>query len=405
MADKRRVTDLAVFGGMPSFQESVRVGRPNIGDRARLIARIQESLDTRWLTNDGPYVRQLEREVVALTGVKHCIAVCNATVGLEIAIRATGMHGAVIVPSFTFVASPHALQWLGIRPVFADVDPDRHTLDPAAVERAIGPGVTGILGVHLWGRACDTEGLEAVARRHRLRLVYDAAHAFGCSHRGRMVGNFGSAEVFSFHATKFVNSFEGGAVVTNDDAVGAAARMMRNFGLAEPDVTQYVGTNGKMSEIAAAMGLTSLEALDEIVKVNQRNHRAYGDGLAGLHGVRVIGYDDSERCNFQYVVTEIDGDRAGLTRDELQQVLAEENVVARRYFSPGCHRMEPYRSQGPAVTLPNTEHLADRVLCFPTGTAVDEEAVGAICSVVRTALAGAVEVRARLRQRAAAPSR
>jgi dTDP-4-amino-4,6-dideoxygalactose transaminase len=367
-----------------------------------LLERLRVALDTRWLSNDGPYVRQLEREITSLIGVRHCIAVCNATVGLEIAIRATGMRGAVVVPSFTFVASPHALEWVGIRPVFADVDPDRHTLDPAAVERAIGPDVTGILAVHLWGRACDTEGLEAVARRHRLRLIYDAAHAFGCSHGGRMVGNFGSAEVFSFHATKFVNSFEGGAIVTNDDEVATTARRMRNFGFAEPDLTRDVGTNGKMSEVSAAMGLTSLEALDEIVKVNFRNHRAYAEGLAGLAGVKVIRYDESERCNFQYVVTEIDSETAGLTRDEIQGVLAAENVVARRYFSPGCHRMEPYRSRGRVANLPNTERLADRVLCFPTGTAVDEEMVGTICRLVRTALARAPEVRVRLRERAAA---
>ena len=219
---KAALEDLAIFGGSPAFAELLHVGRPNIGDRGRLLERIHDLLDRRWLTNNGPYVLEFERQLCQLTGAPHCIVTCNGTVALEIAIRAAGMSQEVIVPAFTFVATAHALQWQGITPVFCDVDPSTHNLDPESVERSITPRTTGILGVHLWGRACRVDELAEIARRHGLKLLFDAAHALGCTHRGRMVGGFGDAEVFSFHATKFVNSFEGGAIVTADDGAGGS---------------------------------------------------------------------------------------------------------------------------------------------------------------------------------------
>jgi dTDP-4-amino-4,6-dideoxygalactose transaminase len=207
------------LGGAPAFSEKLYVGRPNIGERNRLFARIEDMLDRRWLTNGGQYEQEFEQRICDLIGVKHCIAMCNATVALEIAIRALGMSGEVIVPAFTFVATAHALQWQEITPVFADVNPQTHNIDPRAVERMLTPRTTGIIGVHLWGQPCAVDALAELAARHRLHLLYDAAHAFGCAHHGRMIGNFGDAEVYSFHATKFFNTFEGGAVVTNNDAL------------------------------------------------------------------------------------------------------------------------------------------------------------------------------------------
>jgi dTDP-4-amino-4,6-dideoxygalactose transaminase len=399
LTSKKDISDLASFGGEPAFAEVVRVGRPNLGDRGRFLERLNHALDTRSLTNDGPYVRELERNISSLTGAKHCIAVCNATVGLEIAIRASGLSGEVIIPSFTFVATAHALQWQRIHPVFADVDLATHTLDPGSVERQITSRTTGILGVHLWGRACDIDGLTAVAERHRLSLLFDAAHAFGSSYRKQMIGNFGRAEVFSFHATKFINSFEGGAIATNDDDLASKARLMRNFGFANPDETLYEGTNGKMSEVSAAMGLTSLESLDDIVAINRDNHRSYSEGLGEIDGLRVVPFADEERHNYQYVVTEIEERPDRLTRDQLLQVLLAENVMTRRYFYPGCHRLQPYGASTEVdPNLPNTEQLSRTVLCFPTGTAVDAEAVGRISEIVRLAITRGTEIKERLQQ-------
>ena len=236
----------------------------------------------------------------------------------------------------------------------------------------ITPRTSGIIGVHTWGRPCDIDALEAIARRRNLQLLFDAAHAFGCSYRGKAIGGFGRCEVFSFHATKFFNTFEGGAVVTNDDALAAKMRLMRNFGFSGNDNVIYIGTNGKMTEVCAAMGLTSLESVAEFMAVNRRNHLAYSRGLSGIPGVSLMPYDETETANWQYIVLEVEEGRTGLTRDELVEVLTAENVLARRYFFPGCHRMEPYRSYFPhaALVLPETEKLCRRVMVLPNGTSV-----------------------------------
>jgi dTDP-4-amino-4,6-dideoxygalactose transaminase len=356
---KHKHTDLAIFGGQPAFKEMLHVGRPNIGNRESLLARVNDILDHRWLTNRGIYVREFEQRIADFLGVKHCIAMCNGTVALEIAVRALGMKGEVIVPSFTFIATAHCLQWQEITPVFCDIDADTYTIDPTSLERLITPRTTGIIGVHLWGRSCDVEGLESIARKHNLTLLFDASHAFGCSHRGKLIGGLGDAEVFSFHATKFVNTLEGGAVTTNDDTLAEKMRLMKNFGFAGLDNVIYLGTNGKMNEVSAAMGLCSLEALEEFIDCNRRNYHAYRENLTGVPGLGLRTYDEREANNFQYIVIEVDADKAGISRDELVVILHKENIRARRYFYPGCHRMEPYRSYYPnaGLLLPETRLL------------------------------------------------
>src|ERR1039458_8609013 len=251
------------------FPSPLHVGRPNQGNRQRLIERINDMLDRNWLTNNGPFVQEFEKRVAEYVGVKHCVAMCNATIAQEIAIRAAGLSGEVIVPAYTFIATAHSLQWQEITPVFCDLDPRTHNIDPAKVTQMITPRTTGIIGVHVWGRACDVAALTEIAGEHGLTLMFDAAHAFGCSYQGKMIGGFGLCEVFSFHATKFLNTFEGGAVVTNDDELAARIRLMKNFGFAGYDNVIYIGTNGKMPEVCAAMGLTNLESVDEFLAINQ----------------------------------------------------------------------------------------------------------------------------------------
>jgi dTDP-4-amino-4,6-dideoxygalactose transaminase len=381
---KRCVDDLAIFGGSPSFAGPLHVGAPNLGDRQRLLARINEALDRNRLTNDGPFVQELEHRIAGRLGVAHCVAMCNGTVALQIAVRACELRGEIIVPSFTFVATPHALRWLGLTPVFCDVDPVTHNIDPSQVQALITPETSAIIGVHVWGRPCDTKRLSAIADHHGLGLLFDAAHAFGCSSLGRMVGGFGDAEVFSFHATKLANSFEGGAVVTNSGELASRLRLMRNFGFADYDQVVSIGINGKMSEVAAAMGLTSLDSLDHSIEINRQNYAQYLEHLRGVPGVSAVRFDDREACNYQYVVVEIDNAAFGCTRDEVQRVLWAENILARRYFYPGCHRVEPYRSDARVSRqLPATESLCERVLCLPTGATVSAEAVEIICQIIR----------------------
>ncbi len=388
---------LAILGAPPAFAEKLHVGRPNVGSRDRFLQLVGEIFDRRWFTNNGECVREFERRLCAHLGVRHCIPVCNATVGLEVAIRALGLHGEVILPSFTFIATAHALQWQEITPVFADIDPATHNLDPAAIEPLITERTTGIIGVHLWGRACDTAALEEIAHRRGLRLLFDAAHAFGSSHLGKMIGRFGDAEVFSFHATKFLNTFEGGAIATDNDELAARIRLMINFGFNGLDRVVHIGTNAKMSEISAAMGITGLEQIDTFIGANLAHHRTCARELAGIPGLALIPLPYApDRTNAQYIILEIDAPAFGLTRDQLLAVLHADHVLARRYFFPGCHRSEPYATlyPGTAARLPATERLSERILALPTGTGVTESDVVLMCKIIRTACERAPEIRA-----------
>jgi len=395
---KAYIDNLAIFGGTPTFSEKLHVGRPNIGSRDRLLARVDDILERRWLTNNGPYVRELEHKISESMNVQHCIAMCNGTVALEIAIRAMGLSGEVIVPSMTFIATAHALQWQEIRPVFCDIDPKTYNIDPNRIEDMITPRTTGIIGVHLFGRPCDIEALTEIANRRNLKLLFDAAHAFGCSYKGHMIGSFGNAEVFSFHATKFFNTFEGGAIVTNDNALAAKIQLMKNFGFAGYDNVIYIGTNGKMSEVSAAMGLTGLESLKEFIKVNRRNYRQYKSELKDIPGIQLMPYDEREKCNYHYIIMAIDKRDTGVSRDQMIDILHAENILARRYFYPGCHNMEPYRSYFPhaKLVLPETEKLVRRVIALPTGTAIGTQEIDQICHIIRLVAEHGREVRERL---------
>jgi dTDP-4-amino-4,6-dideoxygalactose transaminase len=376
--------DLAINGASPAFAEPLHVGRPNIGDRAVFLKLVEEMLDRRWLSNNGPLVLDFERRVAEYLGVKHCIAMCNGTIALEIAIRALGLTGEVIIPSYTFIATAHALHWQGITPVFADIDPVTHNLDPEAVRRMITPRTTGIIGVHLWGRGAPVQELQSIADEHGLKLMFDAAHAFGCSYQGKMIGNFGACEVLSFHATKFFNTLEGGAVVTNDDELGDTMRLMRNFGFVDFDKVIHPGTNGKMIEVCAAMGLTNLDYIETVIAANRHNYEAYRTALSDLPGISVLSYDDRERNNYQYLVLLV-GDACPVNRDSIVAALHAERVLARKYFWPGCHEMKPYRELFPhaGLVLPNTKRVADQVIVMPTGTALPQDAVSTIAEIIR----------------------
>ena len=366
------------------FAEPLHVGRPNIGSREEFLGYVNDIFDRGWLTNNGPMVQEFERRVADFIGVKHCVAMCNGTIALEIATRALGLKGEVIMPSYTFIATAHALQWQEITPVFADIDPKTHNLDPDAVRRMITPRTTGIVGVHLWGRSAPIEALQAIADEHGLKLMFDAAHAFSCSHNGQMIGSFGECEVFSFHATKFFNTFEGGAVVTDNDDLARKMRLMKNFGFSGNDNVIYPGTNGKMTEMSAAMGLVNFNAIGKFVEENRRNHALYSKRLNALNGLSVLNYDDSEHNNYQYVVVEVQDDFP-VSRDDIVRTLQAENVLARRYFWPGCHNMLPYRAFYPhaGMLLPNTVKLANRVIVLPTGSSIGENQVEMIADIFK----------------------
>jgi dTDP-4-amino-4,6-dideoxygalactose transaminase len=376
--------DLALHGAPSAYAEPLHVGRPNIADPQAYQTLIADMLGRRWLSNNGPLVQAFEARLADYLGVGHVVAMCNGTVALEIAARALGLTGEVIVPSYSFVTTAHAVSWQGLTPVFADIDPVTHCLDPSAVRRAITPKTSGIIGVHLWGQPAAIAELEALAAAHGLQLMFDAAHAFGVSHGNRMIGSFGRCEVFSFHATKFLNSLEGGAVATNDGELAETMRLMRNFGFKGFDNVIHPGTNGKMVEACAAMGLVNLDGIDNIIAANRRNYRAYAGELSGLPGLRLFPYDESERNNWQYVVVEI-GESFGALRDDVIAAFHAENILARKYFWPGIHKMLPYRDLYPWADqmLPHTNTVAAKVIVLPTGTAISLQDIETICAVFR----------------------
>jgi dTDP-4-amino-4,6-dideoxygalactose transaminase len=390
--DKDR--EFANGSSAPPFSPPLRVGRPNVGSRETFLRLVGEMFDRGCLSNDGPLVVELEKRIAAYLGVAHCIAICNGTVALQIAIRAVGMTGEVIVPSYTFIATAQALLWQGITPVFADIDPVSHNLDPVAVRQMITPRTTGMIGVHLWGRAAPIPELETIAKEHGLHMLYDSAHAFGCSMNGKMIGGFGRAEVFSFHATKFFNTFEGGAIVTDDHQLADKVRLMRNFGFGGPADVIQAGTNGKMPEVCAAMGLANFDHLDTFIEAKWLNYQAYCHGLRCVPGVTLLPYNETERNNFQYVVIEV-GPGSAATRNEIVAALHARNVWARKYFWPGCHAMLPHGEPFPraSLALQNTILVAERVAVLPTGMNVTIEEVRSICGTIRKlATSGATSI-------------
>lgn len=379
------------MGGHPLFAQPLHVGRPNTPDKQAVLSRIEQALDRAWLTNDGPLLRELEQRLADYLQVPHCIAMSNATAALEVLARALGLSGEVVVPAFTFIATAHAFAWLDIEPVFCDVDPATHTIDVASAERAISSRTTAIVAVHLWGSACDIAALDALSARTKLPVIYDAAHALGARVGNTRVGNFGTAEVFSFHATKFFNTFEGGAVTTHDADLARRLRLLRNFGIAGYDDVAEIGTNAKLSEAHAAMGLAGIEQLDDLLNRNTATWVRYAELLRDRPGLRMLPTRDGHGSNYQYVVCEVTDD-SPLTRDQLLAVLWRENVRARRYFYPGCHLTPPYVQQKPRV-LPVTERLAETVLVLPAGAHISAAEIDGIVGLIDLALQHASELK------------
>ena len=396
---KKQLSDLACFGGRPLFNEKLYVGRPNLCSRKKLHAALDQIFDNRWLTNDGPFLRRFEERLQEYLGVQHCIAVCNATIGLQMVYRALRSSDIrrkkALMPSFTFVATAHAWEWEGGTPIFCDIDPERHLLSPADVETKLDETASLLVGVHIWGQPCQIDALETISKSRGIPLVFDSAHAFAGSWKNRRIGSFGTAEVFSFHATKFFNTFEGGAITTNDSSLAAELRHMRNFGFSGYDHVSGLGTNGKMPEISAAMGLCLLDELDTLLEANVLNFKAYRNAFRSCPGFSLLEPEDLGTSNCQYIVGVMDKNLPPTLRDRLVNILWAENILVRRYFYPGCHRSEPYASRKPIPHLPVTDDLCQRVIIFPNGTAIQPNQIQSVGECVQFLLGHADEILSR----------
>ena len=384
--NKKQITDLAILGGHPEFAHMRHVGSPNLPDKSVLLAAIQEVIDSNRLTNDGPRLREFESLVSEICGGVEIVAVSSGTSALELAIRALDLSGEVIVPSLTFVATAQAIAWLGLEPVFADVDPETMTLDPVDVERKITDRTSAVIPVHIWGHICDVAAFDRLAEKYDIKVIYDSCHALGCTRNNVPAGGFGDVETFSFHATKFVNTLEGGAIATTNHEVAMKLKAIRNFGMMAREDVEHVGTNAKMNEFSAAMGIHSIANFDKFVNHNAGNYARYREILDGVPGIRIVESRPQDSSNYQYVVGLVDRDITGISRDELIGVLRCENVDARRYFYPGCHRLDCFGGSNRFVSLPVTESILDQVIVLPTGLSMSNDCVTRLASLIRLIL-------------------
>lgn len=393
------LTSLAIMGGNPAFSKKLHVNLPNIGNRDTFTNLVNSMLDSHSFTNNGLLVQELSKKISEYLQVKHCVLTNNGTSAMLLLIKALELSGEVILPSFTFISTAHTLLWQGIRPVFSDIEQNSWNINGDHCESLITKNTTAIIATHLWGRSCDITRLKDIAERHKIHLIFDAAHAFGCTFKGGMIGHFGRAEVFSFHATKVFHTFEGGAITTNDSVLAEKLEQMRNFGFTGYDQVSRVGTNAKMTEVCAGMGLANIESIEQLILANKMVYKQYQNRLKNFKGIKLIEYNPSESNNYHYIVLEIDEEQVGLSRDEILQILHNENIIARRYFYPGTHKMEPYNSLYPQInsTLPVTNFIASRVLLLPAGSGISEAEIIKICSILDLILKNPEKLRQQLK--------
>ncbi|MDP9045500.1 MAG: aminotransferase class I/II-fold pyridoxal phosphate-dependent enzyme [Pseudomonadota bacterium] len=387
----------ALFGATPALDRPLPVGQLYFPDWDRYEASMRDIFERQYYTNHGPLAQQLEARLAERLRVRHVICVTNATIGLIMACEALELTGKVILPSFTFIATPQALSWTRLTPVFCDVDPLTHQITADRIAPLIDAEVSAILAVNLWGDACPAAPLQALADRHGLKLFFDSAHSMGCEIGGVPVGNFGALEVFSFHATKAFSSAEGGCITTNDDALAAKLRNIRSSYGAGPAVSVVKTSNGRMSEAQAAIGLLNLDTFDTALGRNRASFARYRSRLAPVPGVTLYEPRHASKTNHQYVVLEIDEARFGLSRDALLGLLKAENIVARRYFYPGSHRSVPYLDELPQFvdSLPETDRLNARLIQLPSGALVSDADIDAIAERIATAQQRAADIVAR----------
>lgn len=366
------------------FAEPIYVTRPLLPPIESLTERLREIWDAQWLTNAGHQHGLLEGAIRDYLAVPQVSLFNNGTIALLAAVRALGMRGEVITTPFTFPATPHAISWSGASPVFCDIDPVTMTLDPAKVEKLITSKTTGILAVHVYGIPCDVVALQAIAERYGLKVVYDAAHAFGTRINGVGIGNFGDASMFSFHATKLFHSAEGGALTCGSEVSRTAFEHLKNFGILNQEEVDVVGINGKMNELQAALGLTVLERVADEVRSRQAIIARYRDRLGGVKGLTLMPEPAGVESSCQYFVIRIDRLAFGCSRDVVFDQLKKYNVLARKYFHPLCTDYACYRelpSAAPGL-LPVASVVVQEVLCLPLYGTLPLTDVDTICDMI-----------------------
>jgi len=379
------VDTIALLGGSPAFSEPVPVGQlyfPSWQDYER---KFKALFDRQYYTNHGPLVSELEASLAEYLSVRHAICVTNATIGLSMVAEGLNLEGRVALPAFTFIATPQSLLWCNLQPAFCDVNPDTHHLDLDNLAWLAKRDVSALCLTNLWGGACEVDRVQQIGRDSRKPVFFDSAQAFGCATEGYMLGRFGDAEVFSFHATKVLSATEGGCITTNDNDLAERLRNIRSSYGARLPVSVKRTANGRMSEAQAAIALMSLETLDANISRNRQLHECYQRHLENIRGIKMLLPQRVEKSNYQYAVCEVDSEVFGLSRDNLHRALHAENIASRRYFKPGAHRSPPFDTLFPEFlnALSNTDHLCEITLQLPLGARVEAADVLRICERIR----------------------
>jgi dTDP-4-amino-4,6-dideoxygalactose transaminase len=396
MADKP-----AILGSTPIFNQFIPLVRPTLPPYDdRLAQQVAELFETGMFTK-GKYLREFEARMAEYLGVKYAVAVSSCTLGLLLTYHGLGLKGEVIVPSFTFMATVHPLVWVGAEPVFVDIDPHTWNVDPAKVEAAITERTTAIVAVHNFGNPAPVVELEAIARRYGLKLIFDAAHGFGSLYRGRPVGGFGNAEVFSLSPTKLLVAGEGGIVATNNDLLAEHIRVGRDYGNPGDYDSAFPGLNARLPEFNAILGLRSLEMLEENTLRRNRVAAAFRERLGQIPGLTFQHIHPEDRSSYKDFSLLVDEAAFGLTRDELALALKAENIDTRKYHDPPVHIHKAYRHLYPRYrdALPITEDVACKSLSLPIWSHMDESTVDGICTAIERIHNYADEVKAALKNR------
>lgn len=344
----------------------IYVTQPSLPPLEELIPYLEQIWENKVLTNGGPFHKQLETALCEYLGVPYISLFTNATVALITALKALDIQGEVITTPYSFVATAHSLLWNGIKPVFVDIDPKTLNLDPSKIEEAITPRTTAIMPVHVYGHPCDVDAIDAIAKCRKLKVIYDAAHAFGVQCHCGSVLNHGDLSVLSFHATKVFNTFEGGAIVCQDAETKRYIDQLKNFGFTSETTVVQTGINGKMSEFNAAVGLLQLKHIDASITRRQAIDAAYREALKDVPGIRCHNQSKCKRSNYSYFPIFVE-DNYPLTRDQLYEKMKINGVKVRRYFYPLITDFPMYRKQAEhmLINLDDAKKAAEKVLCLP----------------------------------------
>lgn len=363
------------------FEKPVTVTQPSLPDVKAYIEYVNEIWDRKWLTNNGPVHEKFKAQLKEYLNTSNIELFTNGHMALEIALKAFGLKGEVITTPFTFASTIHAIKNCNLEPVFCDIDPVTYNIDPAKIEELITDQTSAIVAVHVFGQPCDVTALQAIADKHGLKIIYDAAHAFGVTIDGEGISNFGDASMFSFHATKVFHSIEGGMLAFADEQLSATLNAYKNFGMTRPEEVNYIGTNAKMNEFQAAMGLCNLEIVEKEIKSRGNAFVNYLEELDDIEDIQLMRIPEEVKHNYSYfpiLLKDLE------QRDFLSEQLARYNVIARKYFYPLCSQFECYDYD--VRETPVALNVSDRVLCLPMHANLSVKEVKQICEIIRCEL-------------------